>query len=869
MRQPPKLATKIFEWLCGTAFIEDLKGDVDELFLHNVASKGLLRAQFIYWKQILSLGFSYSLKKRKQAVSYSHFYSPNRFTMLSNYLKISVRNLKNQKAFTLLNIIGLSMGMSIAVLALAMLVELHKFDEFHQDAHRIYRINTIVEKDGNKEIFASTPPRLSQLLTDQVPQLESSVMINDQFSAEIQTDRSDIRVEGYITEPLFLETFDFPLQAGSRFALNEPNSVIITAELASKIFGETSALNQTLPTEKWGQLKVGGVLATFPERTHFMFDLLIGPGSISGFKDQSIHNQWTNFYGNYCYFKLAEGYSKDKFLSQVESISAEGANYFNEETRKATYRIQSLQDINPSEDIEDETGCIFERSGFWLFFGISLLILLPACFNYINMSVARALKRSKEIGIRKVLGSQRRQIIEQFLVETTIVALISTVLAVYIFQLIKIEFTSTLAAGSALSLDISFEMVLVFLLFALVTGLLTGAVPALYFAKISPLSALKSSVSDGKVSISGIRKGLLIAQFALTLIFMIGIGALLQQYRHSLTYNLGFSKENVLVIPFDKEKQELFRTELMANPDVNSVSFSSSIPGTNLNHRAFAYFEDLQDSMRFYNVDIDDSFIANMNLRMKWGTPPTGKGSQIPEVAVNEEFMKDLKLINPEADSLLVQLHDEKVRITGVVVNYNHEPLNSRIYPMMLRHTDQAPYALVSIASSDLVQTMSSLETSWDRLFPNQTFAATFLQDEIEKAYDFFRVALKIFGFLAFLAITISSLGLLGMVIYATENRTKEVAVRKILGANKFELLKALAGMFFKLWAVAIAIGIPIAYVFYDFALIRMYNKFSEGVGFIEIALSVLITVGLGTSAILWQTNKIIRINPAINLRNE
>ena len=175
----------------------------------------------------------------------------------------------------------------------------------------------------------------------------------------------------------------------------------------------------------------------------------------------------------------------------------------------------------------------------------------------------------------------------------------------------------------------------------------------------------------------------------------------------------------------------------------------------------------------------------------------------------------------------------------------------------------------MSISSTDLVQTLESLEKSWQLVYPNEPMQATFLTQEIEKAYEFFRITLKVFGYLAFLAITISCLGLLGMVIYNTENRTKEVAIRKTLGANRLELLEALAGMFFKLWAVAIIIAVPIAYFFYDFALIRMYNKFSNGIGALEIIASVLITVGLGTLAILWQINRIVKINPANNLRSE
>ncbi|WP_258098683.1 FtsX-like permease family protein [Marinoscillum pacificum] len=867
--QPPKLATWLFEKLCGAAFAEDLRGDLDEIYGKNIQNKGQLKANLIYWQHTLSLGFSYALKKRKQDVTLTSYSTSRELSMLRNYIKISIRNLKKQKTFTVLNIIGLAMGMSIMVLCLAVYVDLLKFDEHHVDADRIYRVITTVEHDGNKETFASSPTALGKLAKDQLPNLEVVIPINDQFYANAQTNKGDLKFQGYITTSEFLSVFDFPLAYGSKTSLQTPNSVIITHEFAEKLFGTDNALNQIITTEKWGPLKVSGVLAPFPKHTHFEFDVLAGTSTINPSKNRSLADQWTDFHGNYFYFKIAEGSTKSQIASSIAQLAKEGNEYFIEQNEKATFKLQAIVDINPNEDISDDLGVVFEHSGFLLFFGIALLILLPACFNYTNMSIARALHRSKEIGIRKVIGSQRKQIIEQFLVETIIVCLISTVLSVGIFELIKREFVSTLADGSALSMDLTWQMSIAFIIFGVLVGALTGIVPALYFAKISPLSALKNNMTEGQVSISGLRKGLLTAQFSLTLIFMIGIGSLFQQYRLSLTHDLGFNKENILVIPISNQKQDILKNTLLANPDVRNVSFTNSIPGTDISNKEYVYFKSIQDSMRFYSIQTSESFIEHMDIKMVWGNTPDPRNKQIPDVVVNEAFMKDIRVINPDSDSLLIQLITGPARISGVVQNYHHEPLNSRIYPMVISLSENCHLALVSITSSDLAQTLESLETSWNEVYPNEQFTASFLTDEIEKAYEFFRVVLKIFGYLAFLAISVSCLGLLGMVIYSTENRTKEVAIRKILGANHSQLLKTLAGMFFKLWAIAIVIAVPVAYTFYDLVLIRLFNKFSDGIGSLEILVSVVITVGLGTLAILWQTNKIVQINPANNLRTE
>ncbi len=867
--RPPKSATRFFEWLCGSAYVEDLTGDLDEWYQYQRSSRNKFQADCFYWKQVLSLIFSYALRKRRSAAAISPYYPTDNWTMMRNYLQISIRNLRKQPTFTILNIVGLAMGMSIMMLSLAMYVDLLKFDEHHKDADRIFRLITHVEQGGDTKTFASFPPALAKLITDQHPQVELDIPINDKFHTTLVTGAGEIEIEGYVTNTNFLKTFSFPMAEGSIQAINEPNSIIITHELAIKLFGTANALGKTIEDERWGSVNIGGVLKPYPKYSHFAFDALMSTATFDPLAAHNLEAQWTQFYGNYFYLKLPPGVEENSFMENVQNLAKNGDEYFHAEGKNASFELQAIGDINPNVDIEDDLGIVFEHIGFLLFFGIALLILLPACFNYANMSIAKSLKRSKEIGIRKVIGSSRKQIVRQFLVETVLVTLSATLLSAYIFLIIRQEFISMLVGRSSLSLAISWEMFLAFLIFGLIVGVLTGIIPAVYFSKISSLTALKSNISDARVSISGLRKGLLTAQFALTLIFMIGIGTLISEYRYSLSYNMGFTKENILVVPMVNDKQDVLKATFLKNPDVRSVSFTSSIPGTHLSNREYVYFQNLQDSMRYYSVQIDDSFIDQMNLEMVWGSPPRSTKKSIQDVVVNEEFMKDLKVIDPKSDSLMIQLKEGPARISGVIKNYNHQPLNARIYPLMLSYSEKGSFALVSIASNDLINTMESMDASWREVFPNDPFQATFLTHEIEKAYDFFRISLKIFGFLAFLAVTISCLGLLGMVIYSTENRTKEVAIRKIMGAGKLSLLKTLGGLFFRLWLIAIMIGVPIAYLFYNYAYIGMLNKFSEGVGFWEIAISVLVTVALGSSAIIWQTNKIIKINPAVNLRNE
>lgn len=787
--------------------------------------------------------------------------------MFYNYFKISYRNILKNRTFTLLNVFGLSLGMSIALLALAMYIELTQFDEFHQEADQIYRITTTLDENGNLERFASNPVALADLVDEQLPGITQSVRINDHFFPVARTTGGTLNLSGYVTTPDFFELFDFPIAEGNPHALLEPDQTIITYELAEKLFGEKPAIDQLITTENWGTLKVAGVLAPFPKHTHFSFDLLAGYVNIDPIRAAS--KRWTNFGGNYYYFQSTE--PAGQLEQKINELATVGKSFFDQENERATYRLQSITNINPGPDLRDEVGIVFERPVFFLFFGVALLILIPASLNYVNMAIANALKRSKEIGIRKVMGSQSKQIINQFLVETVLIALMALGFSILLFMAIRQEFLSMLVGADSLTLNPGWTTLITFVLFAIVTGVFTGLVPALFFSRTSPIEAIRQVMDSKKISISGARKGLLVFQFIISLGLMIGIGVLLRQYQHSLTYDLGFHKENILVIPLDPVNNELLKHEFMGLSEVKRMSLTSSIPGTPLSGNSYFFREDFLDSLRTRVVYVDDQFMDHMELNMSWGTTAMNN-NQIDQVIVNEKLMSLLNNMNAESeDSLIVQLgHEEKVQIVGVVEDYNHEPLRDRIEPMVIRvNPDRTSHALISIATQQLPNTLASLESRWDEVYPNVPFRSSFLDDEIEKTYDFFLVAFKLFGSLAILAITISCLGLLGMVVYASENRIKEVAIRKILGADLVDLMKVLAGLFVRLWLIALCIAVPGSYFFYDQLFVGMFNKFSGGVGLIEILVSTLLTIGLGAITILWQTQRVVKTNPALNLRNE
>ena len=866
--QPPKLAEQLFSLFCSGAFLEDLLGDLHEVYLYKRQRHGRLWSKIYYWYQAFRLGISYAIVKRKRDGSFSSYYPSQMLnTMLLNYVKISVRNILKNKTFSILNIFGLALGMSIGLLGLAFYVDINQFDNFHEGSEDIYRITTQVKKDGNKEIYASAPTALSYMAQEQLTGLEQSVHISDYFFPTIKTKGEAIRLQGYLTEPAFLDMFDFPLVSGTKAVLNQPGMVLITHESAQRLFGDKPALGQKLETINWGTLQVGGVLAPFPKKTHFAFDMLSGISPSHGLNESNETN-WTRVHAHYLYLKTE--LRPSQIESQLATMAKAGEAFFDKNNLEYEFRLEALEDINPSaHKMKDVIGNVFEWEALFGFFGMALLILVPACLNYGNMSVANALKRSKEIGIRKIMGSPNRQIINQFLVETVIICLIALALSILMFDLIRGELLKMLVGGTALSMNLNPKLLLVFCTFAIFTGIFTGIIPALYFSRITPIKAIRKTLDNQKVTISGMRKALLVFQFVLSLVFMIGIGVLIRQYFDSISADQGFTKENVLVVPIKAESAQLVANTLGSAPAVSNISFTSGLPGIPLGRSRYFYNE--LDSVHARVLFVDDNFVDHMGIDMVWGSGALLE-TQFEQVLVNETLMSRLRNINEEgADSLVAEMADgKKVQIAGVIKDYNHEPLSHRIEPMVVKLNEaELTFALLSVSTNDIVATMNDLEERWDSILPEVAFEASFLDTQIEKAYDFILTGIKLFGLLAILAVTISCLGLLGMVIFTTENRKKEVAIRKTLGAGSWKLLYSLSGLFFRMWAIALLIAVPLSYIYYDKIMLRIYNKFSDGVGFSEVALSSLFTLGLGLLAIMVQSTKVMRTNPAESLRAE
>ena len=869
MSTPPKLARRILRLFAGKADLEDIEGDLEEVYFFQLDQVNQRHADFSYWKHVLSVLFSYGLKKRKRGASYSPYYYKNSITMFQNYFKIAIRNFSKHKLFTSLNIFGLALGMSVCLLALSISVGIYQSDDWQENKARIFQINTFIAEPSDTRTFASTFYAVDEYLERQYPFVEEAVTIRQGFSPVINHHGNEMRFDGYYTEQSFLDVFSFQLIKGdARTALSQPNSIVLTEKVAETLFREVDPIGKMLDTEQ-GTFTVTGVMAN-PHQTHLYFQVL---GSLDNHPDMANRNvadEWANFKWNYLYVMLDDPNAEDDLKQALAQISAEAAT-FNPD-REIELEYIDLEGVVPRWNISQAIGIGWDQPTMLFFLSIGLLVLLPAVFNYTNMSIARSLKRAKEIGIRKVVGAEKYQIKAQFIVETIILSVLALLGSLVLMYPMKVEFTSMILGGEMLDTSPNAAQVITFLLFSILVGILAGLFPAKYFSRLNPIQTMKGEVKNGKNQVTGFKKGLFVFQFFISLVFVIGVAAMSREYTFALNTNHGFESENILVVPFEGMDKQVVIHELANHPDVSRLTTASSLPGASVNGLTPITSNDL-DTIAVSEVYIGDHFIEQMEMELQWSSGEDLQHSNQNEqlVLVNEQFIQSIKVFNTQKDTLRFTMADgTHCRIVGILKNFNYEPLNELINPMMMRYSvESSQYALLSVSSSNIKRTLDELETIWRGIDDQAVFYATFLDDEIEDAYWFLRTQMKFFGVLSTLAITIACLGLLGMVSYTTENRTKEIAVRKIMGATDYSLYYLLTIDFIKLIAIAAILAIPFSYVFYDKVFLYFLIRYGNGLGVAEIILSILFLFFVGAASIYWQTRQVTKANPASKLRYE
>lgn len=862
---PPKLPRRIFEWLAGKANIDDLLGDLDELFYLHLETMSPRKAKALYWKQVLSLSFSYAVRKRKRDARYGG-YSASSFSidMMRNYFKVAVRNLYQYRYFSTLNAFGLAIGMSVSLLLISIYGYVRTYDNFHQHKNNIYTVISH-QRDGVEESdYATAPQVLAEKIKAEFSGAEEVLRITKGYDNQVVTEKENIPVKAYYVEPEFFSVFTFEVVQGNAAALAEPNNIILTESTAMKLFNSHDVIGQTLTFDGGATMQVAGLMKDHPLNSHLNFEILISHSSIPH-SQLFTEDRWTNYPKQYVYILLGETTSSEHLQQYLNKVASQT---YAQTTVKVSFALQPLKEIATGGDLLQAIGTKWEMSGFLMFAVFAALILLPACFNYTNISIARALRRAKEIGLRKTMGGAKSQIFLQFITETIIITLLSLLGSLLIFVLIRSEFQRMMVAGSSLDLSINWRMLLMFTAFAVVTGLIAGIFPALHFARLTPIQALKSKINTRGTFFS-FRKILTVFQFALSFGFILALVVFGRQYQYSMNFDFGFEKKNTLDVELQDVDPSLFKNAYAGLTSVQSLSMSSGLLGVNAS-RTWAYTTK-EDSTEAAQMFIDTNYIENFGLTFLAGKNFPDDGTQRERyIIVNEEFLKTYKIDQPrDALGRVFTIDNQDLEVIGVLKNFHYEPLMYPIGKFFFRmKKDEFVYANLQVASHDTYRLFTQLEDVWKQLPTQKKFKARYFEDELNEAYQTYQVLLKIVAFLGLLAITISLLGMLGMVVYTTENKTKEVSVRKVLGASVANISLLLSKDYLKMMGWAMVFAIPLTVFLLDFLLTEI-QYYSVQLSVWDILVSSLILLTLGVVTITSQTYKTATRNPAEMLRME
>ena len=502
-----------------------------------------------------------------------------------------------------------------------------------------------------------------------------------------------------------------------------------------------------------------------------------------------------------------------------------------------------------------------------------LIILLAACSNYVSLAISQSLKRVKEIGVRKVMGGQKQQIFMQFVLESTIIMLLALMLSYFFFEIIRDEFLSISGETDLVDLNPTLGTFIGFIAFALLVGFISGIVPAMHFSKIAPVHALKGSALQTKRGWRfPIRKTVITTQFILSLGFIMAVVVMVQQYRYSVNYDLGFDQQHVLNVDLQQSDPQLVKNEFEKLSFVPAVSMSSHALGTGAVPEIFVQQSDKQDSIATSVMSVDENFISNMGLYLVHGRNFTHDSIQNSRwIIVNEVFAKKLSPHDPnDAVGQVIILPDNReVSVAGIVKDFHYAMLSTTIGNLFFEYVPtHFVYANIKLQSTNVSQAFSEMEAAWKPVGKERKFTATFLSDQVRDAYGMYFLVVKIWGFLGFLAITVACLGLLGTVVFTIRNRVKEVSIRKVMGASSESLVYLLSKDFMLLMVIASIIAIPSVY-FIMKELLLSEQAYNVPIGAFEIIISLSITLVLGMATILSQTLKAANTNPVDNLRVE
>ena len=806
--------------------------------------------------------------------------------MIRNYFLVAVRNLTRNKFFSAINIFGLAVSMAIGMAIIMLVADQMEYDRHNPNYTRIYRINTyMVDNHGVDKSSvenATSPMPLRTELLEKFTGIEQVVRIKRGFGnnwLELENQNVNIPLKGFFADPEALSFFKYELQYGDpSSALEKPYSVVLTRKAADKLFKEENPMGMTLKVGEIGTYTVTGVLKETQKKSHLVFEGLASMSTLESLHSEGRYGNdlenWLDFWGSWSYILLEKDKSEKDVEPFLEKIYQQHiATVVNPDTYKAKFRLQALADITPGPMVNNAIGPSLPWAFVYFLTGLAVVIMVTSCFNFTNLSVARSLKRAKEIGVRKVTGAFRWQIFTQFLAESIVVSLCSLVLALLLILVLK-PLILQLSFARVFMWDLELNVIVYFLFFllALLIGILAGLFPAVVLSGFQPIKVLKG-LSHGKLlTRMGLRKTLLVTQFTISLIFIMTVIIMYHQLELFLHNDYGFNMKDNIIVRLNNTPAQGLKNELLKYPNIKNVAGSSHIPAAGETHgNEFKKEFSEKEWTDIKTFEVDEDYLKNMEVELIAGKFFDAGNSNKNFIVVNEAALKVFHYKTPPdalGEEVIFHADSSKKTIIGVVKDYNHGQLFHQIAPLALMYDPGQTRLLQVRYTGSYEDAVKSIEKAWVTVNPDLKPDYKLMEAEIKLFYNtIFGDLVNILGFVASLAVLISCLGLLGMATYTIETRMKEISIRKVLGSTDRALVFLLSKSFLYLIGVAIAIGVPLAWLINNFwlTLIAYRTSFSPwvvvtGIGFLLFC--SLLTIGS-------QTIRAVFTNPVDNLKNE
>ena len=789
--------------------------------------------------------------------------------MISNYIKVAIRNLLRQKGFSFINIFGLALGITCTALIGMWVNDELSYDKFNNGYDRIYRITATLPE--MKIHAAVTPVPIAQAFQNEIPEVETAVRISSFQQDLVQVgDLIFEEKEILYADSNFFKVFTFPFVKGdAEKALLNPEGIVLTEEMALKYFGTTDVLDKTIRKNK-ESFTVTGVITNIPANSHLQFDFVQPMRFLARTNGDLKDNVWDN-YNWYTYIRLTQQAGRsEKDLAVIEK-KMQDIYKKNEAVLKVSFILQPLAKVHLYSHFLADLPGGGNAQNVYIFGIVAVFILVVACLNFMNLATARAARRAKEVGLRKVVGAIRTHLMLQFLAESLIVALLSLAFALLFIWLV-LPYFNTLG-GKNLTFDFTNVKIIGGLLgITVITGLIAGSYPALYLSGFLPATVLKGKASAGTSS-SLFRNTMVVIQFAVSISLIVGTTVVYRQLKYIQAMNLGYDRENLVYIPMKGDWNSHYnglRTKLASNDITSNFSFINQVPTSNSGATISVEWpgKDPNTQPLFYNTAIDENFeeVFKTTFLEGHGYSDNVKADSA-SIIFNEAALQTMGIPLDKAIGMRIKVWGRERTVIGIVKDFNFRPVQEEIGPMFLNRNDFGGYAMVRTQPGKTQQTVDALEQIWKEVYPDYPFEYHFLDQDIDNMYKSEQRLGSLFNVFAVLAIVISCLGLYGLSAYLAERRTRELGIRKVLGASGFQLVYLLSATFTRPILIATIIAVPIAW--YGMSQWLSGFAYHVSIGWTVFVIAFLSALFIAWLTVSFESIKAATTNPVNSLRSE